>query len=180
MEALIQKYTGKPVHRIYHRGAIFSGCSDVKEVIYRAVREQVLRHPDTEMLNLKKALASSLKPMANVNYREMVENGELTDGADVAAVVVLGKKNGQQVRHEMTFNSTLHEAIRHLPWVGNGAYSTVGSIPIILAKMLLENQFPQTGVIVPGMLPNPEGIFRELERQGHTIGEKVEKYTCID
>lgn len=178
VEALIQKYTGKPVHRIYHRGAIFSGSSDVKDVIFRAVRDQVLKHPGTETLNLKEALADSLKPMANVDYKAMVESGELIDGADTAAVVVLGKKNGQSVRYEMTFISTLHEAIKHLPWVGSGAYSTVGSLPMILAKMLLKGEYPDTGAVAPGNLPNPEKIFRQLEEQGHLLGEKIEKRTC--
>ena len=177
VEALIKKYTGKPVQRIYHRGAIFSGVSDVKEVIYRAVREQVLKHPGTEMLNLKEALASSLKPMANVDYKAMVESGELIDGADTAAVIVYGQKDGRRVRHECTFSSSLHEAIKHLPWVGNGAYSTVGSLPIILARQLIKGEFGQTGVIAPGLLPNPEKLFAKLETQGHMIGEKIEKYT---
>ncbi len=178
VEALIQKYTDKPVGRIYHRGGIFSGSSDVKDVVFRMVRDQVLKHPGTEMLNLKETLASSLKPMANVDYKGMVESGELIDGADTAAVIVTGKRNGQNVRHEMTFNSTLHEAIKHLSWVGNGAYSTVGSLPMILAMMLIRDEFPQTGVIVPGLLPNPEKIFRQLEERGHLMGEKIERYTC--
>lgn len=178
VEALIQRYTGKPVKRIYHRGAIFSGVSDVKEVIYRAVRQAVINHPGKENLSIKEALAETLKPMANVDYKAMVESGELIDGADTAAVIVYGKKNGQNVRHELTFSSSLHEAIRHLPWVGNGAYSTVGSLPIILAKMLMTGEMKETGVIAPGQLPNPEKIFRMMEEQGHKIGEKIEKYTC--
>lgn len=180
VEALISQYTGKPVDKIYHRGAIFSGSSDVKDVIFRAVRDQVLKHPGTEMLNLKEALASSLKPLANVDYRSMVESGELKDGADTAVVIVLGKKNGQKVRHEMSFNSTLHEAIKHLSWVGNSAYSTVGSLPIILAKQLISGEFKMTGVIAPGMLPHPEKLFRQIEAHGHLLGERIEKYTCMD
>lgn len=66
-------------------------------------------------------MAETLKPMANVDYKAMVESGELICGADTAAVIVYGKKNGQNVRHELTFSSSLHEAIRHLPWVGNGS-----------------------------------------------------------
>ncbi len=180
VEALIKKHTGKPVHKIYHRGAIFSGCSDVKEVIYKAVRDQVIKHPEMEMLNLKEAIASSLKPMANVDYKTMVESGELIDGADAAAVIVYGKKNGQSIRHEMTFNSTLHEAIKHLPWIGNGAYSTVGSLPIILADMLIKGEFSESGVIAPGTLPSPEKLFEQLEKRGHPITEKIEKYTCTE
>lgn len=180
VEALIRRFTEKPVKRIYHRGAIFSGKSDVKEVIFQAVRDQVMKHPGTETLNLKETLASSLKPMANMDYKAMLESGELIDGADTAVVIVLGKKNGQNIRHEMSFNSTLREAVRHLSWVGNGAYSTVGSLPVILASMLLRGEFKQTGVIAPGMLPEPEKIFRQLEERGHLIGEKIEKYTCTD
>lgn len=180
VEALIQKFTDKPVHRIYHRGGIFSGTSDIKDVIFQAVRKQVLEHPQREMLNLKEALASSLKPMANVDYKAMVESGELINGADTAAVIVYGKKKGQKVRHEMTFNSTLHEAIKHLSWAGNGAYSTVGSLPIILAGMLMRGEFTRTGVIAPGLLEEPEMIFRKLEERGHILGEKMERYTCMD
>lgn len=179
VESLIKKYTNKPVPRIYHRGAILAGSSDVKDVIYRAVRDQVLKHPDTEMLNLKEALASSLKPMANVNYKAMVDSGELIDGADTAAVIVIGKKNGQRVKHECTFISTLHEAIKHMPWIGNGAYSTVGSLPIILATSLMRGEFTEKGVIAPDMLMNPEKIFRQLEERGHLLGEKTEKYTSV-
>lgn len=180
VEALIRKFTDKPVHRIYHRGGIFSGASDVKDVIFQAVRKQVLKHPGTEMLNLKEALASSFRPMANVDYRAMVESGELIDGADTAAIIVYGKKDGQRVRHEMTFNSTLHEAIKHLPWIGNGAYSTVGSLPITLITMLMRGEFTRTGVIAPGLIDEPEVIFRKLEERGHILGEKIEKYTCMD
>ena len=138
----------------------------------------MINHPGKENLSIKEALAETLKPMANVDYKAMVESGELIDGADTAAVIVYGKKNGQNVRHELTFSSSLHEAIRHLPWVGNGAYSTVGSLPIILAKMLMTGEMKETGVIAPGQLPNPEKIFRMMEEQGHKIGEKIEKYTC--
>lgn len=180
VEALLQKFTDKPVHRIYHRGGIFSGKSDIKDVIYQAVRKQVIEHPRTEMLNLKEALASSLKPMANVDYRSMMEAGELIDGADTAAVIVCGRKKGQMVRHEMTFNSTLHEAVKHLPWIGNGAYSTVGSLPIILVTMLMRGELTQTGVIAPGQIENPEAIFERLEARGHLLGEKIERYTCTN
>lgn len=178
VESLIRKYTGKPVSRIYHRGAIFSGTSDVKDVIYRAVREQALKHPGTGELNIIQALASSLKPMANVDYKAMVESGELIDGADTAAVIVYGKKNGRDIRHEFTFMSTLGEAIRHIPWIGNSAYSTVGSLPIILTAMLMRGEFTKRGVIAPGTLPDAEVIFRKLEERGHLLGEKIEKYTC--
>ena len=180
VEALIRKYTGKPVQRIYHRGAILAGSSDVKDVIYRAIRDQVLKHPNTEMLNLKEALASSLKPMANVDYQAMVDSGELTDGADTAAVIVLGKKNGRCIKHECTFSSSLHEAIKHMPWIGSGAYSTVGSLPIILFSMLASGEFTKRGVIVPGEIPNPEHIFQRVEERGHQLGEKIEKYTCVE
>ena len=180
VEALIQKFTGKPVHRVYHRGAIFSGSSDIKDVIYQAVRKQVIKHPGTEMINIREALASSLKPMANVDYKAMVDSGELIDGADTAAVIVYGKKGGQNIRHEMTFNSTLHEAIKHLPWIGSGAYSTVGSLPIILITMLMRGEFTQTGVIEPGLIDHPEKIFRKIEERGHLLGEKIEKYPCTD
>ena len=178
VEALIRKYTDKPVGRIYHRGGIFSGRSDVHEVIYEAVQKAVMAHPGVENISIKQALAETLKPMANVDYKAMVEAGELTDGADTAAVIVFGKRNGRNIRYEMTFNSTLHEAIRHLPWIGNGAYSTVGSLPIILVRMLIHGKFKETGVLAPGMLPDPEQIFREIEAMGHPITETIEKYTC--
>lgn len=178
VEALIKKYTGKPVKRIYHRGAIFSGRSDVHEVIYEAVRNAVLKHPGQEEMKLVDVIAESLKPMANVDYKTMLESGELIDGADTAAVIVKGKKGRQNVVHEMTFSSSLHEAVKHLSWVGNGAYSTVGSLPIILVMMLERGEFMQRGVIAPGQIPEPEIIFAKLEEKGHVLGEKIEKYTC--
>lgn len=178
VEALIQKLTGKPVHRIYHRGAIFSGRSDVHEVIYEAVRNAVLKHPGKEEMSLVGVIAESLKPMANADYKAMIDRGELYDGADTAAVIVKGKRGKQKVIHEMTFSSDLHEAVKHLPWIGNGAYSTVGGLPIILAMMLERGEFLQRGVIAPGQIPNPEAVFAKLEEQGHKLGEKIELCTA--
>lgn len=175
VEAMIRKYTGKNIGKIWHRGGIFGGTSDVKDLVFRAVREQVLKHPDTEEMNLVSVLADSLTSMANADYKSALETGELTDGADTAVVEVTGTKDGHRIIHKASFISTVHEAVKHIPWVGSGAYGTVGSMPFVLAKMILRGEIKEKGVIPPAMLPNAEKIFAQIEAGGHILAESVEK-----
>lgn len=175
VEGMIKKYTGKPIGKIWHRGGIFGGTSDVKDLVFRAVREQVLKHPDTEEMNLVSVLADSLTSMANADYKKALETGELTDGADTAVVEVTGTKDGHKIVHKASFISTVHEAVKHIPWVGSAAYGTVGSMPFVLAMMLLRGEIKETGVIPPAMLSNPEKIFAEIEARGHILAESIEK-----
>jgi saccharopine dehydrogenase-like NADP-dependent oxidoreductase len=179
VESMIQKYSGKPIGQILHRGAILGGTSDVKDLIFRAVRDQVLKHPGTEEMNLIKLLASSLKPLANTDFKKALESGDLTDGADTAAVEVVGKKDGQDIRHTASFISTVHEAVKHLSWVGSGAYGTVGSTPLILALMLLRGEMTQAGVVLASQLAEPEKIFKKIAERGHILSDKIERSTTL-
>lgn len=175
VEAMIRKYTGKSIGKIWHRGGIFGGTSDVKDLVFRAVREQVLKHPNTEEMNLVSVLADSLTSISNADYKKALEIGELTDGADTAVVEVTGTKDGHRIIHKASFISTVHEAIKHIPWAGSAAYGTVGSMPFVLAKMLLRDEIKEKGVIPPAMLSNAERIFADIEAGGHIIAESIEK-----
>lgn len=175
VEAMIRKYTGKKIGKIWHRGGIFGGTSDVKDLVFRAVREQVLKHPKTEEMNLVSVLADSLTSMANADYKTALKTGELTNGADTAVVEVTGTKDGHRIIHKASFISTVHEAVKHIPWAGSAAYGTVGSMPFVLAMMLLRGEIKEKGVIPPAMLPNAEKIFADIEAGGHIIAESIEK-----
>jgi saccharopine dehydrogenase-like NADP-dependent oxidoreductase len=174
VEKIIQMSTDKPIRLLMSKGAILGGTSDIKETIFRAVREQVLKHPNNENINIVEALASSLKSMANMNFKEALENGLLLKGADASSVDVTGTKDGQNAHHVLYYVSSLHEAVKHIPWVGNSAYGTSGGMPIITALMLLRGEITKRGVLTPAQLDNPKAIFKKLEERGHYLCEKIE------
>ena len=175
VEKIIQLFSGKPIKLLMSKGAILGGTSDIKETIFKAVREQVIKHPGTENINILDVLASSLKPMANVDFKEALESGLLTKGADASSVDIIGIKDGQKAHHILYYVSSLQEAVKHIPWVGNSAYGTTGGMPIVTALMLLRGEISKRGVITPAQLENPKKIFRRLEERGHYLCEKIER-----
>ncbi len=102
----IQRYTGKPVKTDLPQRCYFLRCIRCKRGDLPGSQTGSDQSSGKE-LKLKEALAETLKPMANVDYKAMVESGELIDGADTAAVIVYGRKNGQNV-HFMNLHSAVH------------------------------------------------------------------------
>lgn len=132
---------------------------------------------DNKPINIKGVEISPLEFLASLipppaELPEKIRAGLVEDIYSCTAVIVNGEKAGKKITYTLWCPMNLKEAERILP--GSHPLSIkVGTPPAIVAKMLLNGEIKEKGVMPPERL-KPEPIIAKLAEKGIKIYVKIE------
>jgi len=170
--ALISNNSPLEIPYIESKMGFYTGGMECKDVWLSSIAEATANNVGAEdMFDL---FSQSL--LYNPNFKELCDQGILSDGMIVSAVEVTGVKNEVPVRHTCYCAATMKRAQEYIPWGNENVIATIGGTVVELALMLCRGEFTRRGVIDIGELTDLKAeLDRRLINRGLMMNEKIER-----